>query len=296
MGPAHKRINVCICTFRRPVLLKRLLGELEQQQTDGQFTYSVVVADNDNEKSAQPVVAEFKAKSRVEVTYCSEPRQNIAMARNKAVENASGDFIAFIDDDEFPDRNWLLKLLEACEHYQTAGVLGPVLPHFDEPPPRWIINGHFCDRPEHPTGQVMSWEGCRTGNVLFRRSILERVSQPFNPKFDTAGEDMDFFRRMMQQGHKFIWCHEAVVREIVPASRWTRKFMIKRAFLRGGNFLKHPQGRVRALLTSTFAVPVYTVMLPFVHHRFMKVLIRWCYHSARLLSLLGFKLVKQREM
>ena len=53
--PPH--ITVCICTFERPTLLSRLLAALDRQKTDGLFTYSVVVADNDVNQSAEPVVA-----------------------------------------------------------------------------------------------------------------------------------------------------------------------------------------------------------------------------------------------
>src|SRR5437588_11385505 len=132
-------ICVCICTFPRPTLLKRLLDRLEQQRTDGQFSYSIVVSDNDSELSAQPVVAEFAAKSRTEVTYFFETRKNIALARNKALEHAKGDYVAFIDDDEFPECAWLAILLGACEELHAAGILGPVRPYFEHPPPSWIV-------------------------------------------------------------------------------------------------------------------------------------------------------------
>ena len=46
-------ISVCVCTYKRPLMLKRLLAELDRQQTGGLFTYSIVVADNDQARSAQ---------------------------------------------------------------------------------------------------------------------------------------------------------------------------------------------------------------------------------------------------
>ena len=46
------------------------------------------------------------------VKYCVEPRQNIALARNKALQNAEGDLIAFIDDDEFPDGRLALQSIQ----------------------------------------------------------------------------------------------------------------------------------------------------------------------------------------
>ena len=115
-------IAVCICTFNRPVLLKRLLMDLDRQETENKFTYSAVVADNDPAESAKETIAAldlgFQAK------YCAEPRRGIAFARNKVLENAEGDFVAFIDDDEFPVSDWLLTLFKVCEQYGSDGVLG----------------------------------------------------------------------------------------------------------------------------------------------------------------------------
>ncbi len=119
---ATTHITVCVCTFRRPELLCRLLDELERQRTDDRFTYSVVIADNDREESSRSVVAGFALKSPLETSYCSDPRQNIALARNKALERAKGGYIAFIDDDEFPAPDWLLIMLKVCEDRQAAGV------------------------------------------------------------------------------------------------------------------------------------------------------------------------------
>src|SRR5215467_3881300 len=110
-------INVCVCTFKRAGLLRKLLERLEHQQTDGLFTYSVVVADNDDAHSARQVVESFSSASSVQVKYCFESRRNISLVRNKALQHAEGEFISFIDDDEYPEDNWLLNLFKACAEY-----------------------------------------------------------------------------------------------------------------------------------------------------------------------------------
>lgn len=300
MNHAPKHINVCICTFRRPAMLRRLLGELARQQTGGQFTYSIVVVDNDDQQSARPVVADFAAQSPIEAVYCLESRQNIALARNKSLEYASGDYIAFIDDDEFPVPEWLSKLLASCEQYRADGVLGPVRPHFEESPPGWIIKGRFCERPEHETGRRMPWDECRTGNFLFRRRILDALPQPFDPKFGTGGEDMDFFMRMAKRELVFVWCNEAVAYETVPPARMSRTYMLKRALLRGRNILKHPNGMWRYVTISLLAVPLYLIFLPVTtllgDHWFMKYCIKLCDHAGRVLAVVGLNPVKEREM
>ena len=293
------QISVCICTLKRPELLRRTLSSLHDQQTGGVFTYSVVVADNDAAESARQAVAEFSAAARLPVTYCVEPQQNIALARNKAIENATGDWIAFIDDDEFPAPDWLLNLFKTCATYQADGALGPVKPYFDTEPPKWVKKGGFFDRPNHATGYRVTWEQSRTGNVLFRKDILNGLETPFRSEFATAGEDMDFFRRAMNQGCSFVWCNEAVAYEVVPSSRCTRTYLLRRALLRGSNFPKHPENRIRNAVKSLIAVPLYALALPvlvlFGQHVFLKYLIKLLDHSSRLLAYLGVSVMTERQ-
>ncbi len=291
-----KHISVCICTYKRPLFLTRLLEALRDQDTSGLFTYSMVVADNDHLQSAKTVVREFAAASSIPVIYCVEPRQNIALARNKAVENADGDFVAFIDDDEFPTARWLQTLFEACEHYDVDGVIGPVKRHFDQPPPKWIVKGNFYERPTYPTGLVIDWRKGRTNNVLLRRRVVTADGQPFRPEFLT-GEDQDFFGRMIEKGHVFIWCDEAVAYESVPPIRWKRTFILRRALLQGTISLIHPTFGALDIAKSVVAVPVYTAALPLAlvlgHHRFMTCLARLFHHVGRLLGLLGINPIKE---
>jgi glycosyltransferase involved in cell wall biosynthesis len=298
MSDAVPHVTVCICTFRRPQLLGRLLESVARQETGEGFTYSVVVADNDAARSGEATVQAFMQRTGMAVVYCVEAIPNIARARNLAVTAATGDFIATIDDDEFADPGWLASMLRTCQQYEVAGVLGPVRPHFDDPPPGWLIKGGFCERPEHPTGRVMPWTETRTGNVVFRRSIIAGLAEPFDPAFGTGGEDKDFFMRMTLAGHEFRWCAEGVTYETVPRARWTRAYLLRRALLRGRNSLKLPLGRFTLIAKSVIAVPAYALMLPltlpFGQHVFMRYCIRFCDHAGRLLALAGLNPVQER--
>lgn len=294
-------ISVCICTFKRPEMLRRLLDAVAQQRVDAGLTFSVVVVDNDEERSAETVVAEFaRTTANIPVTYDCETRRNIAFARNLTIRRATGDFIAFIDDDEFPVPDWLSLLFKTCQERKVAGVLGPVRPHFEETPPEWIIRGRFCERPEHPTGTLMNSSECRTGNVLFRKSILPPNAPPFSEQFGTGGEDVDFFMRMSALGHVFVWCNEAVAYETVPQSRWERSYMLSRALLRGNNSFKRTHDRTKLLVKSLVAAPLYTLALPFTfligQHCFMKLCIKLCDHVGRLMALIGLKPMSERRM
>jgi len=292
-GPQH--ITVCICTYKRPLLLADLLAKIEHQETQGQFTYSIVIVDNDRAQSAEPEAIRFAESSAVPTLYCVEPEQNIALARNRAIANSSGDFVAFIDDDEFPIQQWLVTLFNACQEHRADGVLGPVNPYFDEGTPQWVMKGKFYNRPTYPTGFVIDWPKGRTGNVLLKRHIFAALTEPFRREF-RAGEDQDFFRRAIESGHVFIWCDEAVAYEVVPAIRWKRTFMLRRALLRGATARLQPSCGFFDISKSFVAVVVYVAILPFAlaagQHKFMAILVRLFDHLGKLLAVAGINAIK----
>lgn len=298
---SDQHISVCICSYKRPQMLSNLLSKLQDQITEDRFTYSAVVVDNDANKTALDTVNNWKNKSLIDINYFCEPEQNIALARNKAVANAKGNFIAFIDDDEFPDKNWLINLFKTLNQYQCSGVLGPVKPYFETAPPEWIIKGKICERESFPTGTILKKpDETRTGNVLLNKAIFSNQARPFNPDFGlTGGEDVDFFDRMMKKGLTFIWCNDAFVYEIVPPERFKRSFHLKKALLRGKVNADKSSVFSMGTVKSAIAFIVYTMALPFLllfgRHLFMKYLIKNCDHIGKLLGFCGITFIKKRN-
>jgi succinoglycan biosynthesis protein ExoM len=292
-------VCICICTYKRPDLLLRLLEKIDRLRTDGAFTYSVSITDNDCDRSAEGTVKSWQQQTATRIRYSVEPQQNIALARNRVVAQAEGDFLAFIDDDEFPTEDWILHMLQTCCKFDVQGVLGPVKPWFRHKPAEWLIKGEFYVRPSHPTGYQMRWQEMRTGNVLLRKSVLDGEEGPFREQFGTGGEDQDFFMRMIAKGHTFIWCEEAFVYEEVPPSRCKVSFMLKRALLRGRNTMMHSKNRASNLAKSCVALPAYAFALPVLlcmgRHYFIRYLIKSCDHAGRLLAALGLNPVKVRS-
>lgn len=289
-------VCICICTYRRPDILRRLLDALKNQETGGRFSCSLLVVDNDKQESARSTIEKFASESKISLKYLVEARKNIALARNMAVANAKGEFLAFIDDDEIPPPQWLQTLYCAREHFDSDGALGPVKPQFDEAPPKWIIDGKFYERRSYPTGFVIDGPKGRTGNVLLKSQIFEDMGPPFRMEFIT-GEDQDFFRRMIEKGHVFVWCDEAVAYEVIPSVRWSRIFMLKRALLRGEIALLHPKCGVREITKSIVAVPLYAILAPvsllWGQGKFMLCLVKMFDHLGKVLALVGIHLVKR---
>lgn len=296
VSDSKSHISICICTFKRPEFLERLLGHIQNQDTSGLFTFSVVVCDNDYQRSAEQSVLGFASASSIDVRYCVEPGQGIALARNMVVKNATGDLLAFIDDDEFPDEKWLKLLYLSLQEYQVDGILGPVKPSFDEGVPRWVVKGRFYDRSFPSSGCILNAQQTRTGNVLIKSTVLNSIEGPFRPEF-RAGEDVDFFRRAIEKGFKFAWCNEAVVFETVPPSRWKRMYLLRKALLRGACAALRPTVGAADIAKSATAVLVYTASLPFMvflgQHKFMDVMVRLCDHLGKLLALVGINPIRE---
>lgn len=297
-GGAEKtlpHIAVCVCTYKRPYALQRLLRHLDGQVTEGLFTWSVVVVDNDESRSAEGAAAEMAASLSVPLQYAVEPRRSIALARNRTVAIARGEYLALIDDDEFPAPDWLLILYRTLVQHGVDGVLGPVIRHFDQAPPRWFQKSRIYDRRVNPTGRAVHWKEARTGNALLKARIMTDV-MPFRPEF-RAGEDQDFFRRKIEEGFSFIWCSDARVYETIPPARWKRVYVLRKAALQGATAALQPDCGAVSIAKSIIAVPLYTLCLPFAlllgQHRFMALMVKIADHGGKLLRRMGINPIKE---
>lgn len=297
-------IGVCIPTFKRPEILERLLNMLAQQQTGDLFHYSVHVVDNDSARSAESVVSNFANRVPFAVTYAVEPVQNISLARNRVLNCADGDFLAFIDDDEIPTDTWLLSLYRTCRQYNADGVLGQVRPLFDSTSPSWLVKSGLCERPSFRNGTILGHEAGRTGNVLLRRSILDGLEAPFRPeKGRSGGEDIEFFRFMVGQGRVFVWCDHAPVYEHIGPDRRNIRYYFRRALRIGGlsgEMLRSSRrGRGRAALRSICAlslhVPLCILGVFLGAHIWARYSAKAAYHFGRICGIVGFVPIRYRS-
>jgi succinoglycan biosynthesis protein ExoM len=243
MSEKAPHIDVCIASYKRPQLLARLLASIAQQRLPDGVTLGVIVVDNDPAGTAREAVNNA-ATAGLSVRYFLQPKKNIALTRNMGVTNTVGEYIVFVDDDEYAEQDWLKNLYETLHKYQADVVFGPVICHVPAGAPEWLRTGHFFDWPRYKTGTVIRGRG--TGNVLLRTASLPDKLAPFNPKFGlSGGEDTDFFQRMNARGAKLIWCDEAIITETLVPERFSAAFLVRRAFRHGQIFAEiyvHPSG------------------------------------------------------
>ena len=226
-----RRVSVCVATCGRPVGLGNLLGALEVLEIPAGATLQVVVIDNDPDGSAKATCDEVGERHAYPLRYVVEKRRGIPFARNAAIAVAlsDSDFIAFIDDDESPEPDWLAELLRVQDYYKADVVTGPGLPRYFDPPPDWVVEGAFHDRPRHPTGTLR--HVAFTGNALVRSVVFESFDRHFDEAMAlSGGGDEEFFTRVVAAGFQIIWADNAIVHESVPASRVTLRWILQRGF------------------------------------------------------------------
>ena len=261
-------LSIAICTKDRAERLTRLLNSLAPVIGVSRFrSIEVLVIDNASIDSATRIaVAGF-----ADVGYVFEPRAGLDFARNAAVRYATGDLLAFLDDDVVVDRDWLEGLFAAWQGCPDAGgFTGLVLPYRldTEAQIQFELRGGFgrgfepktfhaasADNPLHPVGAGVIGAGC---NMAFDRSLLLSLGG-FDEALDTGaplpgGGDLDIFYRVLRSGRAMIYEPRYAVyhehRETLPQLRrqywtWGLGFM---AFLaksrRSDPALRHKQGAI----------------------------------------------------
>jgi succinoglycan biosynthesis protein ExoM len=186
-----------------------------------------------------------------------QPKKNIALTRNMGVANATGEYIAFIDDDEYADPDWLSTLYAALHKYEADVVFGQVIGVLPDDTPEWMRRGGFFKGYSRITGSERMHGA--TNNAFMRSSKIEDRNAAFDSKYGlTGGEDTDFFQRLRFAGARLVWCNEAIVREIVAPERMNVRWLIRRAYRGGQVFaeicVKHAGwlGRLRWLVYRFF--------------------------------------------
>ena len=285
-------------------MLQRLLTMLAGQETSDLFEFSVVVVDNDAAGPSRDLVRRLSEELGLHITYDVEPIRMIAAARNHALRLARGNFIALIDDDEFPPHNWLLTMYRAIQTFDVDGVFGPVRPFFEEQPPAWLMKGEFSGAPAYPTGTLLRWQQTYAGNVLLKAEVCSKHFVRFDESYTIGGEDQVFFRTAMQAGCRFVAVEEGAVYEIVPPQRWTKTYYLRRAIANGFNAHKAARSqawgpsRITTPLKSAAAVSVYAMALPFAfllgEDVLVRVLERGGHHLSRLFATVHIQLLKER--
>src|SRR3712207_742761 len=197
------RISVVVCSFNGGRTIRECLeGLLKLEYPD----YEVIVVDDGSTDAAAKIASEYDFR------LISTEHRGLSNARNTGMEAATGEIVAYLDDDAHPDPHWLTYLAARFLSSEYAGVGGPNIPPPDDGP----IADCVADAPGGPVHVLLSDQeaehipGC---NMAFRKSCLQAVGG-FDAQFHVAGDDADLCWRLRQRGYRLgfdpaamVWHH-----------------------------------------------------------------------------------------
>jgi GT2 family glycosyltransferase len=204
-------------------MLRNILTCMTRQQTDGAFTFEVLVIDDASTDDTAGVVREISRTSPVPVQYILEQGRGYTRVLNTAAARFRGEWLAFFDDDQMTDTTWLKQLLAVAVEENVDMVGGPVL--LDLPEEILAGIGPVCRDLYGESPEVRNPELFRKnpplpsgGNRLIRRRVFERVGT-FDEKMLTGGCDRDFLLRAIAAGVSTGWAPGAAGTHLIPPER-----------------------------------------------------------------------------
>ena len=216
-------VTVAVCTRDRPLEVQHCLDGLAKLDYPN---LQILVVDNAPSSDATKRLVDARYP---QAQYVLEPRPGLDWARNRAISEASGEIIAYTDDDVVVDQGWVRALARAfTEDPQVMAVTGLVMPLELETPAQQLFEdyggfgrGFERRRISLHQGSRDRWKQFGTGNrdranMAYRREVFDRIGG-----FDTAldvgtvtngGGDLEMFFRVLEEGHVLVYEPSAVVR------------------------------------------------------------------------------------
>lgn len=118
--------TVIICTYNGSTRLPQLLDQLISQSIPDHLSWEIIIIDNNSTDRTFSVIQQYQSQYHhiVPIHYGFEPRQGIAYARKCGMKRAKGELIGFLDDDNIPDKNWILEAYQFAQYYPKMGACG----------------------------------------------------------------------------------------------------------------------------------------------------------------------------
>jgi GT2 family glycosyltransferase len=237
-------LTVAVCTHNHKERLKRTLQGLAQLRHPVN-PWEILIVDNaSTDGTAELVAAADWRAPDITIRVTLEEKLGISNARNRAVLEAAGEYVVFIDDDETPDQNWLCayeRVILAERPDALGGRIGVMFEDCERP--AWLHEEllGFLGQLDHggltrrlgDTGTAIF-----TGNAAFRREVFAKVGL-----FDTAlgrkgkvnfgGEDVEMYRRMVGAGCDVWWVPDAIIHHRIQADKLERRYFLDLHFRQG---------------------------------------------------------------
>ena len=236
MKPASVSVVICAYTDQR---WSQLLAAVDSVRSQTQAAHQLIVVIDHNEALQARAGAEMPNA----IVVANRGPRGLSGGRNTGVEIATGEVVAFLDDDAAAERDWLEHLSEPFTSPEVAGAGGLAVPDWSTPRPRWFPEEFFwvigCSYRGMPTSRerVRNPIGC---NMAFRRTVFSEIGG-FRSDFGIVGrrpvgaEETELSIRLANKlpEARIVYVPGAAVRHYVPADRATWRYFATRCYREG---------------------------------------------------------------
>lgn len=231
------RLTVAICTWNRSALLRQTLEQMTSLRIPPGLEWELLVVNNNCTDDTDNVLADFT--SRLPLRRLFEPKPGQSNARNTAVNESTGSYIVWTDDDVLVDPDWLAAYARAFERWPDASIFGgPIAPWWEGTPPKWLVqalpavSGALAALDLGPEPVPLSYQNYPFGaNMAFRRDA--HLEQPYDPELGlrpgsaVRGDEMAMIRALFSAGRTGWWVPDAKVRHFIPKRRQTIEYLLE---------------------------------------------------------------------
>lgn len=235
-------LSVCICTFNGAARISEVLAALADQTEHGP-DWEVLVVDNASTDATVDVVREAQGHfSAGRLRLVTEPQAGLMYARLRATREATAPFIAFLDDDNVPEKNYIEAVLVVLRSQPGAGVIGGKVTAdwVGEPTPLGRAVADFalavCDRGDQAFSYTDVTGGPAGAGMIVRRELMEKIFSGSNMAEQMggrkgaslmSGDDTAIVIRAHQLGYPVRYEPSLVVRHRIPAARTTFDYLAR---------------------------------------------------------------------
>ncbi len=275
--------TVAICTYNGANRVKQVLERLHLQVNPKGIQWEIVVVDNNSTDPIKQVIASYQKShfSTSALRYLFESQQGAAFARIRAVQEAKGGLIGFLDDDTLPDENWLANAYEFAQTHPQAGAYGgQIHGEFEtEPSPEFEQIAIFLAIVErgstpHRYTRVLPPSA---GLVVQRQAWLESVPEkPFltgrTSQSMLTSEDIAAIVHIQKAGWEIWYNPEQHIYHQIPAWRLERTYLL--SLVRGIGLAKH---HIRMMRLNAWQRPL--AFLAYLMNDFIKTISYFVIHQ-----------------
>ena len=235
------KISAAIPTFYRNRYLEKAIESLIRQDLPKDL-YEIIIVDNSPVASAKKVFEKFTEIKNIR--YYHERRLGASSARNRALSEAGGEYIAFMDNDTIASPDWLINIIKAFEKLDMSAVCvgGKIEPIWQDQKPKWLRKEleTFYSIIDYSDAPIFldKKHNLFSANMAFPKKFLEEMGG-FDTSFGRmgrslrSGEDVRIQDKMREMGYKIYYDPSIKVGHHILKSRLTRMWLIRRMYHEG---------------------------------------------------------------